>query len=109
MNVQQITLQDMVLQATKGLDCTEGSNITLWNVKLLTADTDPVMNIHNSKDITLTKIGYKDAATLLLNISGDRSKGIKLIDTDASKAKNKVTFTYGATEKAFPLYGKTTQ
>ncbi len=100
MNVQQIVLEDMVLQATEGLDCTEGSNITLRNIKLVTTNTDPVMNIHNSKNIMLDKISYRDGASLILNISGDKSEGIKLMNTDASKAKNKVTFTYGATEKA---------
>ena len=107
MNVKQIVLEDMVLQATEGLDCTEASNITFKNVKLLTGNTDPVMYIHNSANIVLDNIGYKDNATLLLNISGDKSREIKLLNTDASKAKNKVAFTYGATEKAFPLYGKT--
>ncbi|HVK97719.1 MAG TPA: glycoside hydrolase family 28 protein, partial [Flavisolibacter sp.] len=50
MNVKNIVMQNMTLQAKHGLDMTEGSGIVLRNVNLITTDTDPVMNIHNSKD-----------------------------------------------------------
>jgi polygalacturonase len=100
MNVQDIYLENMVLQSKEGLEFTEGSNIQLKNVQLLTTDTNPVMNIHNSKNIVLDKIGYNDGAELLLNVSGEKSIGINLVNTDASKAKTKVEFTFGATGKA---------
>ncbi|HEX2608967.1 MAG TPA: glycoside hydrolase family 28 protein, partial [Flavisolibacter sp.] len=103
MNVQQIVLKNMVLQARKGLDMTEGSGITLQNVQLLTSETDPVMNIHNSKDILLSQIGYPSDAALLLNISGEKSKDIRLLHTDAGKAVKPVTFTYGAVESAVKM------
>jgi polygalacturonase len=100
MNVTNIVLEDMVLQANEGLDMTEGSNITLKNIQLITKNTNPVMNIHNSKDIVLNKIGYKNGAELLLNITGDKTKGLLLKETDATKAKKKVEFGYGAGENS---------
>jgi polygalacturonase len=100
MSVRNIYLENMILKTREGLDCTEGSNIELKNVQLLTDNTNPVMNIHNGKNIVLDKIGYKDGAELLLSVSGEKSFGINLINTDASKAKTKVEFTFGATEKA---------
>lgn len=103
MNVQHITLQDMVLQAKHGLDMTEGSNITLKNVQFLTRNTDPVLYVHNSSNITLDNIKYNQAE-LLLNVSGEKSAGIRLINTDASRAKEKLRFEYGASEKS--LAGK---
>lgn len=101
MNVKDIVLEDMVLQADEGLDMTEGTNITLKNIQLITKNTDPVMSIHNSQQITLKKIGYRDNADLLLRITGDKTKGITLSETDASKAKKKVDFDYGAKENVF--------
>ncbi len=98
MNVQNIYLKDMVLQAKEGLDCTEGSNIQLKNVKLITDNTNPVMNIHNSKNIVLDKIGYKEGAELLLKITGEKSEKISLQNTDTSKARKKVEFNYRAKE-----------
>jgi hypothetical protein len=100
MNVKNIVLQDMVLQATDGLDMTEGSGIALKNVQFLTKNTNPVINIHNSRDIVLNKIGYTDNAELLLNVTGEKTKGLVLKDTDATKAKKKVEFGYGAGESS---------
>ena len=96
MNVKEIVLEDMVLQAAEGLDMTEGSNISLKNIQLITKNTNPVMNIHNSKDIVLNKIGYKNGAELLLNVTGEKTRGLVLKETDTSKAKKKVAFGYGA-------------
>jgi polygalacturonase len=99
MNVKDIVLQNMVLQAKHGLDMTEGSNITLKNVHLITDQTNPVLYVHNSRNITLDGIKYNQAE-LLLNVSGEKSSNIKLNNTDASKAKEKIKFEFGATEKA---------
>jgi polygalacturonase len=100
MNVKNIVLENMVLQAKHGLDMTEGSDITLKNIRILTKDTNPVMNIHNSQGITLQGITYNNNAELLLNISGEKSKRIKVNGTDASKAKKGIEFSYGATDAA---------
>jgi hypothetical protein len=40
---------------------------------------------------------------LLLNISGEKSKGIVVYGTDARQAKKGVEFTYGASEAALTL------
>jgi polygalacturonase len=103
MNVKDIFLENMTLQATEGLNCTEATGLHLKNITLVTENTNPVMNIHNSTNITLDKINYKNGAELLMNISGEKSANINLINTDASKAKKKVEFGYGATEKALGM------
>jgi polygalacturonase len=98
MNVRDIYLENMVLKTKEGLDCTEGSNIQLRNVQLLTDNTDPVMNIHNSKNIVLDNIGYNIDAAVLLNITGEKSEKIQLKNTNTTKAKKKAVFNYGANE-----------
>ncbi|MGN6400315.1 MAG: glycoside hydrolase family 28 protein [Flavisolibacter sp.] len=100
MNVKNIVLQNLVLQAKQGLDMTEGTNIILKNVQLLTKETDPVLNIHNSQNIVLENVTYKKNAELLLNVSGEKTKGIILNETDVTQAKKGIEFTYGATEAA---------
>ena len=98
MNVKNIVMQNMVLQANQGLDMTEASGITLRNVHIITKETDPVLNIHNSNNITLDKITYGPDVDLLLNISGEKSKSIKVIGTDVKKAKKGIEYSFGATE-----------
>jgi polygalacturonase len=99
MNVKNIVLEDMVLQADEGLDMTEATGFTLKNIQLITKKIDPVLNIHNSQGITLNKIIYNNA-DVLLNVTGNKSKGIVLTGTDLQKAKQKTQFKYGATEAA---------
>ena len=102
MNIKNVVLKDMVLQADKGLDMTEGTGITLQNVQLITKDINPVMNIHNSQNITLNKIGYS-SADLLLNVTGEKSKDIKVMGTDLKTPKKGMEFNYGAKETAVTL------
>jgi polygalacturonase len=97
MNVKNIIMENLVLQAKHGLDMTEGSGITLKNVQLYTKETNPVMNIHNSKDIVLDNVKYNSNAELLLNISGEKSKNVKVINTDMKKANKGIEYSYGAT------------
>jgi polygalacturonase len=104
MNVKNIVMEDMVLQAKEGLDMTEGTGIVLKNVQLITENKNPVMNIHNSQNIALTNVGYRDAE-VLLNVTGEKSKEIALSGTDVKKAKKGVEFGYGATEKAVKISG----
>jgi polygalacturonase len=102
MNVRNIVMEDMVIQSNKGLDMTEGSDIVLKNVNLITRESNPVMNIHNSKNITLNKIGYP-GADVLLNVSGEKSSGIAVTSTDISKAKKGLEVSYGAKESAVKM------
>jgi len=103
MNVQQVKLSDMVLQANEGLDMTEATGFSLKNIQLVTNNTNPVMNIHNSADITFDNIRYSDNADLLLNVSGEKSKGIRLNGTDVKKAKKSIELNYGAVADAVKI------
>jgi polygalacturonase len=100
MNVKNIFLEDMVIQSEQGLDLTEANGITVKNVHLITTKTNPVLNIHNSKNITLDKIGFKNRAELLLHVTGEKSNMIKLLNTNSSRAKKKLELSYGADQNA---------
>lgn len=100
MSIKNITIENAVLQSNKGFVCIEGENINLRNVSLLTKDKT-VMQIQNSSNVTLDGIKYADNRDLLLNISGDRSKAIRLINTDEKQAKQAVQFEGNAPEKVF--------
>ncbi|RYY18252.1 MAG: glycoside hydrolase family 28 protein [Chitinophagaceae bacterium] len=100
MNVKNIILENMVIQARQGLDMTEGSDITLKNVKLFTEDKGAVLNIHNSKNIKLSKISYSPGRDLFLNVSGAKSAGIKIETDDKTKIAKSILYSYGATENS---------
>ena len=96
MNVKNIVMEDMVIQAKTGLDMTEASGIIIRNTHFITKDKNPVMQVHNSRGIVLDNIKYSAGAETLLAVYGEKTAAIKLLNTDASKAKNKVEFKYGA-------------
>jgi polygalacturonase len=100
MNVKNIVLEDMVLQAKEGLDMTEATGFTLKNITLQVQQTNPVMNVHNSNNIVLERITYNSNAQLLLNVSGEKSENITMSKTDTKAAAKPLEITYGAKESA---------
>jgi polygalacturonase len=99
MHVKDVVLENMVLQANKGIDMQEASGITFRNVNVISSETNPVVDVVNSDNISFDKLLYKAGSELLFRIGGDRSNAINISNTDASKAKQKIKFEFGATEK----------
>ncbi len=56
-----------------------------------------------SDKLVFDNITYKDGAELLFRVSGDRSNSINIKNTDASKAKEKISYELGATEKSVTI------
>ena len=100
MHVKDIVLENMVLQAKKGFDIQEASGITFKNIKMISAETNPVIDVVQSDRLLFDNISYKDGSELLFRISGERSKYIDIKSTDGSKAKEKVAYELGASEKS---------
>jgi DNA sulfur modification protein DndE len=87
MAIKDIRIENTVIESQKGLVCQEAENIQLKNVALYSTDTTPVLEVQNSRDITLDGIRYANGADLLLRVTGDRSKAVKLVNTDTKAAK----------------------
>jgi hypothetical protein len=100
MHVKDIVLENMVLQAKNGIDVQEASGITFKNIKIISAETNPVIDIVQSDKLVFDNITYKDGAELLFRVSGERSGGISIKNTDTAKAKEKISYEFGANEKS---------
>ena len=100
MHVKDILLQNMVLQADKGVDIQEASNIILKNVKVYSKNTSPVVDIIQSDNIQFDNFSYTNDSYLLFRLSGERSREIRISNTNLGNTKQKVQFDLGATEKA---------
>ena len=87
MAIKDIRIENAVIESQKGLVCQEAENIQLKNVALISTDTSPVLEVQNSRDITLEGIRYTPGAELLLRVTGDRSKAVKLVNTDTKAAR----------------------
>ncbi|GAA4353203.1 hypothetical protein GCM10023185_13610 [Hymenobacter saemangeumensis] len=106
MAIKDIRIEDVVIESKKGLVCQEAENIELKNVALYTADTTPVLEVQNSRDITLDGIRYASGAELLLRVTGDRSKNIKLNNTDTKLAKKSLDVDQKLGKKTVTVAGR---
>jgi polygalacturonase len=100
MHIKNIVLENMVLQADKGFDIQEASGISFKNIKVISKETNPVIDVVQSDKLVFDNISYKTGAELLFRISGERTIGIEIKSTDASKAKEKIIYELGASEKS---------
>ena len=100
MHVKDIVLENMVLQADKGIDIQEASGIRLKNIQVISRENNPVVDIIQSDNLVFDQLTYKKGSDLLFRVSGDRSSQITIRNTDATQAAKKITFELGATEKA---------
>jgi hypothetical protein len=103
MHIKDIVLEDMILQSDKGVDIQEASGISFKNITVISRDTNPVVDVSHSDKLVFDNISYKDGAQLLFRINGDRSGNITIKNTDASKAKEKISYELGASEKAVTI------
>lgn len=98
MNIANINMSNMVLQATKGIDCIEASNIGFKNVRLVTREAAPLINVLNSNTVSFDNILYNEKANHLLSLNGQRCKNIRLLNTDTSKLATPIKYGAGASK-----------
>jgi hypothetical protein len=98
MHIRNINLENMTLQAKIGVDIQEATGINIKNVNIISKENNPLLYVLNSDSVVFDKVQYK-AADLLLQVEGDRSGTVKVLNTDASKAKKKLEVGFGAKEE----------
>jgi polygalacturonase len=103
MNISGVYLNDMVIQAKKGIVCTEATGVYIKNLKMVTTDTNPVISIDNSNSINLDNVTYNAGSELLFKVSGAKTNDISVKNTDTKAAKNKIEFADGASAKSIVI------
>lgn len=103
MHVKDIVLENMVLQAKKGIDVQEATGIVFKNIKVISDETNPVIDVVQSDKLVFDNVSFKTGAELLFRINGERTSGIEIKNTDAAKAKEKITYELGASEKSVTI------
>jgi len=103
MHVQDIVLQNMVLQARKGFDIQEASNISFKQITILSTASNPVIDIVQSDRLSFDAVKIAPSSSLMFRISGDRSGKIMVANTPQNQAVNFVRFELGATEKSMVI------
>jgi polygalacturonase len=102
MHIKNINLENMTLQAKIGVDIQEATGINIKNVNIISKENNPLLYVLNSDAIVFDKVQYK-AADVLVQVEGDRSGNVKVLNTDASKAKKKMEIGFGAKEETIKI------
>lgn len=96
MNVQNIRMENMLLQAAKGVDIQEADGISLKNITVLSKQTNPVIDLVQSRHIVFDQFRAGAGAEKLIVAGGDRVKNIQFKGGDFSAIKDKLTAELGA-------------
>lgn len=100
MSINNIFLENMTLQAEKGIEIEEAKEIHFKNVNVISEQTKPVVNIQNSSSISFDNFQYKQGSELLFNVIGDRSSNIKVSNTSIANSVRRGEFSQGATNQS---------
>ena len=103
MHVKDIVLENMVLQADKGFDVQEATGITFKNIKVISKETNPVIDVTQSDKLDFENINGKDRAVLRFRINGERSNAITINNQQEVKANTIITYELGATIKSVTI------
>ncbi|MDB5270718.1 MAG: glycoside hydrolase family 28 protein [Hymenobacter sp.] len=106
MSIQQITLDNLVLRANKGVELIEAQNIIISNLRLETLSAASPVYVENSRSIsfdglTVTAPGNQP----LFGLSGARSEKITATRIEAGKNRPPVEAKAGASAKALKVKG----
>jgi DNA sulfur modification protein DndE len=96
MPVSGVHLKNITLNAVKAIECQEARDISFSGIRLQTRETDPLIGIRNSRNISFDSIRY-DEADVFMNVEGEGCKDIKVTGTDIRKSKEGTRFSAGAT------------
>jgi len=103
MAIKDISIENAVLESDKGMVCQEAENIRLKNVTFFSKETRPVLEIQNARDITLDGIRYASGAEVLMRVSGDRTKNVKVLNTNTKGVKKDVELGPSTPKKAVTI------
>lgn len=103
MNIKDIHLENVTIQSKRGIEIIEATGIFMKNVKVITDNSNPIVDIQNSSNINIDKLQYKSGAELLFSVAGNKSKGIKVSGTDGSKAKKTINVSAEVSKNALEI------
>jgi polygalacturonase len=100
MQVKNIVLEDMVIQAHKGMVLNEAKNITFKNIELVVSEgKEPVVDVYNSSDLKFENFKYNGKPELLFRVGGAKSKDIQVRKTKVN-AVQPLVLEFNAPAKA---------
>ena len=102
MNIHDIKMKNISITSKTGIEITEAKNIDLDNVKVMAQQTNPLINIFNSSNISFSKFSTQNKPEKYLRIGGVKTAGIKWTKSPAL-ADADTEFEFGANKNALQI------
>ncbi|AKD03742.1 glycoside hydrolase family 28 protein [Pontibacter korlensis] len=90
MNLKNVSLENAVLKAKKGITAVDSDGIQLKNVKVL-AEKGPALTIYNSKNIEVNGLTYGDTQEPVVKVLGPLTQNVKLESKDFKNTSTQVS------------------
>ncbi|QES88807.1 glycoside hydrolase family 28 protein [Rhizosphaericola mali] len=100
MNIKNIQMKNMTIQASSGIECTEAQNISISNLTLLTSNTDTIIWIDNSSHISFNNLKYPANTKNLFSLTGPKTKAIIVSNTEKTNTNELIKFGSGVPKDA---------
>ncbi|PQA56815.1 glycoside hydrolase family 28 protein [Siphonobacter curvatus] len=98
MPIQQVRMKNLVLETERGVELIDTRGISLEQVELVTATSEPLVFIENSQQLTFNSVEYAGKMPILFSVNGERSQDIRVQKTDFQT--NQTVFANGAKASA---------
>lgn len=95
MLVTGIAFENILIQSDIGVEIQDAAALRFTNVNVQTKYSKPVVNIINASGILFDKFSYRKDSELLFSVIGEKSGKISIINTDGSKALERLRLGAG--------------
>src|SRR5262249_25106081 len=100
MAVKDVRIQDSTIQSQQGVYCEESREILFNKLAVYSENTNPVVTVKNSQDVSFDHFRFKKESDLMMLMSGEKTAKIGVANTDTSLSKKTFKYTDGASSRA---------
>ncbi len=94
--IENISIKDATIYSKNGITLTEAKNISLTNVNIFSTTKDKLIQVNNVENLRIEQLDYLPGKKVLVEVNGNRSKGIEFLDTNETGVDVKSEFLSGA-------------
>ncbi len=103
MHIRNIRIENASIEAKKGIEIIEASNISLKDVTLNSSDTNPLIHIDNANGISVDGVTSVHDVELLVKVSGAEAKAITIKGMHNKNIKQLSAFEGNASPKVLTI------
>ncbi len=102
MNLKNIRLENVIIDATKGLECIDSDGIQLTNVRIK-ADKGPAMYFKNGRNVQIEDFRYQIPGKTAVKVEGPLSENIRMKKADFGASDETIVLESNVKREALKL------